>query len=59
MPCRQANVVDVAVSSLGEMAAHMSWLHYQQLLGHFLKAMQRQGEANKVLSIHHTNFYSQ
>ena len=46
--CRETNVVDVAVQTLGEMASHMLWPHYQQLLGHFLKAMQRQGEANKA-----------
>jgi hypothetical protein len=46
--CREANVVDTAVQTLGEVAAHLAWPHYQQLLGHFLKAMQRLGEANKV-----------
>jgi len=48
MMYREANVVDTAVHTLGEVAAHLAWPHYQQLLGHFLKAMQRLGESNKV-----------
>ena len=46
--CREANVVDTAVQTVGEVAARLTWPHYQQLLGPFLKAMQRLGEANKV-----------
>ena len=41
-------MVDTAVQTVGEVAARLAWPHYQQLLGHFLKAMQRLGEANKV-----------
>ena len=41
-------MADAAVQTLSEIAAHMAWPHYQQLLGHFLKAMQRQTETNKV-----------
>ena len=44
-------MVDTAVQTVGEVAARLAWPHYQQLLGHFLKAMQRLGEANKVRSL--------
>ena len=47
-------MADVAVSTLGDIAAHLAWPHYQQLLGHFLKGMQRQGDTNKVGHIHLT-----
>ena len=40
--------MDAAIRVLGDLARHLAWQHYQQLLGRFLRDMQHQADGNKV-----------
>lgn len=42
-------MADAAVGVLGKVAAHLAWPQYRQLLGQFLRSLQRNADS-KVLS---------
>lgn len=45
---REANVQEVAISTLRSLAKPLSWPHYQQLLGSFLRRVQLSASPNRV-----------
>ena len=52
--CREANVTETAITVLGQVAMHVQWQQYKQILSHFLRHMTSQStssEPSKVSDI--------